>query len=573
MTTFSRRHFLAATALTGVSGTVAGRALAAVGATAVPDAEANPTYLLEPQMKEMELDGLKVRLRTYNGKLPGPPLTVRPGQTVRFRVKNSLPANHSKGWDHDHNVPHDLNSTNLHPHGLDIKPHLFAPLGTSDPASHMIAIQPGETFDYEFQIPDDHPSGLYWCHPHHHGSTAVQAVSGMAGAIIVRGPIDEVPEIKAAREEFLVVQDIGLFPPEKDGGPWSYEPKQNAIWQTFAGNVTIYDPKTKKPVATKLKSGFTTGDYALRYFLLNGAPFFKEVHNPSDASACPPSPDGTQKPKFAPQQCPVPTQLAVQTIKMAPGEVVRFRMLNGCSDNLMPVLVEGHDMHMIAIDGRNYPEVRTVSEVLLAPGNRAEFLIKAGSPGTYRILQKPQEQQFLASAGKVIAEIVVEGDQNDMKLPTTLPLNTRDFPLIKPEEIKNVRKFQFAGIFPGTKNPVVGADFLINGEEYDETGIPTVVNLDDAEEWHIIVGDKSQGGTEGHPFHVHVNGFEVISIGGVEQPPGMIQDTVWVPVDTTVVIRTKFKQWVGKSVLHCHILPHEDTGMMQNFLIKRPAAK
>ncbi|WP_119681296.1 multicopper oxidase domain-containing protein [Indioceanicola profundi] len=53
----------------------------------------------------------------------------------------------------------------------------------------------------------------------------------------------------------------------------------------------------------------------------------------------------------------------------------------------------------------------------------------------------------------------------------------------------------------------------------------------------------------------------------------MMQNTIWVPVDTTVVIRAKFKRWVGKSVLHCHILPHEDTGMMQNSLIKRSAAK
>jgi suppressor of ftsI len=56
--------------------------------------------------------------------------------------------------------------------------------------------------------------------------------------------------------------------------------------------------------------------------------------------------------------------------------------------------------------------------------------------------------------------------------------------------------------------------------------------------------------------------------GDALQPPGLIQDTVWVRVNTRGVIRTKFKQFTGKSVLHCHILPHEDTGMMQNFLIQ-----
>jgi suppressor of ftsI len=80
----------------------------------------------------------------------------------------------------------------------------------------MIHIMPGESFDYVFQLPTDHPPGLYWYHPHSHGSTAVQAVSGMAGPIIVKGDIDEVPEIKAAREIVLAIQDIGLFPSETE---------------------------------------------------------------------------------------------------------------------------------------------------------------------------------------------------------------------------------------------------------------------------------------------------------------------------------------------------------------------
>ena len=108
-------------------------------------------------------------------------------------------------------------------------------------------IGPGQSYDYRFQIPADHPPGLYWYHPHLHGSTAVQAVSGMAGGMIVGGDIDEVPEIKAARDIPLVIQDIGLFPGARQkADPWSYEFEQNAIWQTFTGNVTKYDPVTQE---------------------------------------------------------------------------------------------------------------------------------------------------------------------------------------------------------------------------------------------------------------------------------------------------------------------------------------
>lgn len=52
------------------------------------------------------------------------------------------------------------------------------------------------------------------------------------------------------------------------------------------------------------------------------------------------------------------------------------------------------------------------------------------------------------------------------------------------------------------------------------------------------------------------------------QPPGTIMDTLWIRKDTTSIIRMKFREWTGKSVFHCHILPHEDTGMMKNFLIQ-----
>ena len=64
----------------------------------------------------------------------------------------------------------------------------------------MIAIEPRQTYKYAFKIVDDQAPGLNWYHPHHHGSTVVQAASGMAGGIIVYGAIDEVPEIKAARD-------------------------------------------------------------------------------------------------------------------------------------------------------------------------------------------------------------------------------------------------------------------------------------------------------------------------------------------------------------------------------------
>jgi FtsP/CotA-like multicopper oxidase with cupredoxin domain len=314
-----------------------------------------------------------------------------------------------------------------------------------------------------------------------------------------------------------------------------------------------------------LRGGFSTGDYRLRYYLLNGEPFFKEAHNDD--------PDKAVE--------PIGTQMPVRRFTIAPGEVVRFRMLNGSSDLTMPIVVDGHDVHHVAMDGTNFPAVRkiparapgdTSEQILLASANRADFLIKGSTTaGVYKIRQLAHKQQFLFAEEKIIAEIEVAGTAKEMGLPDKLPVPTRAYPLIEPSEVRRIRMIEFTGNVPGQINTIVGGDYLINNAIYRVEEVPTVVNLNDVEEWHLRVGMSHVGGAEGHPFHIHVNAFEVVSVGGKSLPPGTIQDTVWVPADQTVIIRMRFKQWVGKSVYHCHIIPHEDVGMMQNFLIVEPA--
>ncbi|EPX83582.1 multicopper oxidase [Salipiger mucosus DSM 16094] len=433
------------------------------------------------------MDGTPVKLRSWNGTVPGPLLEARPGETLNVDIVNDLTAYDSSEWDGNHNVPHDLNSTNLHMHGLEIAPHIFEPLGTSDPLAPMISVPPeGGQKSYSVIIPEDQPPGLFWYHPHKHGSTAVQAVSGMAGAILIRGDLDEVPELKAAQEHILVVQDIGLFPtdnPDKDGaGTYIYEPRQNAIWQTFGSNVTIHGE-----VQPDLKGGFTTGDYRLRYFLLNGEPIFKEVHNPND----PAHPHGTQ------------IDTGIPTYTLAQGEVARFRMLNANSDDVMPIYLQGHDLHLIGMDGVNLPRLRrlpalppgapaTDSQLLLAPANRGEFLVKAAAkPGIYELRQAPQSLQFLKSDGRLLARIVVTEDRKDMALPAKLPVQTRHFPLPSDSQVSKTRYITFGMQFPAKANPVVGIDFFINNQQYEELSVSQVVMLDTVEDWII--------GSPGHP--------------------------------------------------------------------------
>ncbi|RYG12575.1 MAG: multicopper oxidase family protein, partial [Burkholderiales bacterium] len=129
-----------------------------------------------------------VRLRSYQGTridpntpFVSPMLDIRPGDTIRVRLNNKLPPDatclESGG---NVNVPHCFNGTNLHTHGLWVNP-----AGNGD--NVLISINPGVSFEYEYNVPSDHPAGTFWYHTHLHGSTALQVSSGMAGALIIRG--------------------------------------------------------------------------------------------------------------------------------------------------------------------------------------------------------------------------------------------------------------------------------------------------------------------------------------------------------------------------------------------------
>src|SRR5262249_914175 len=135
---------------------------------------------------------------------------------------NDLPCNGGKPGDptcqvkmcsfheHEHPDPNNpanfrLNDTNLHVHGLHVSPQ--APQDDV-----LLTVEPGCRYQVDVTIPKDHPAGTGWYHPHQHGSTALQLASGMAGALIIEGDIDRVPEVKAAKERVFVFQQISYDP-------------------------------------------------------------------------------------------------------------------------------------------------------------------------------------------------------------------------------------------------------------------------------------------------------------------------------------------------------------------------
>jgi FtsP/CotA-like multicopper oxidase with cupredoxin domain len=140
-------------------------------------------------------------------------MRVRPGDTLRIRLVNDLPDEPATGpHPDDVNKPHGFNTTNLHTHGLHVSPE-----DNSD--NVLLEIPPRGRQDYKIQMKAGHPPGTHWYHPHKHGSVALQVASGMAGALIVEGGLDEVKEIKAAEERIFVFQQI----PYSDAKPGTLE--------------------------------------------------------------------------------------------------------------------------------------------------------------------------------------------------------------------------------------------------------------------------------------------------------------------------------------------------------------
>lgn len=554
-----------------------GSAGAAVVATAVAEGCSSSSlfkpvgplsaYTLTVGYIDTTIAGHRLHVRTYNGSTVGPRLDAYPGQPLSINVVNTLPPNppanvpsgavirvnaHGESMMSvmrrqpsayttstapidPMNNPHLFNTTNLHVHGVQTIPHLFSPLGTSDPSAMMIDVGPGESFQYTFPIPADHPSGLYWYHPHHHGSTDVQVASGMAGLIVMHGPIDDVPEILAARDVILAVQSLNLNTSPTDPTLLEYEPVAYQV----------------PPVGYNLGT-----DYSL--YTVNG-----------------------QGVSFADNNANTYTPLTPYQIAMRPGEVIRLRILNGTNAVYLPLVIPGCEMHVIAFDGINLLAPFEVAQdgttlatpanmdgnsfAFLAPANRFEFLIRAPqTPGTYTLSALANNGiNFQPYPQLDLAHIVVSGSPTAMNIPTSLPIPSREYPLIPDSEISARRTITFS---EGPDDTLLtGFGFFIDNRLYAETEVNYTVQRGTAEEWTIV-----NTSSEAHPFHLHENSFEVVGLNGRPVEMGF-WDTFAIPPATSgngsITIRVRFKGEPGKTVFHCHILPHEDTGMMQNLLM------
>lgn len=400
-------------------------------------------------------------LYAYNGQVPGPVIEARPGDEVRLTLRNDLPE-----------------PTNLHFHGLHIP-------STGNADNVMLRVPPGQSQEYSFTIPANHPSGTFWYHPHVHGSAARQVSRGLAGAFLIRNPDDSVPEITQAPEALVVLQDFAL-----DGGGRPVEPN---MMDRMLGR----------------EGSLITATGALQ----------PEFEVPRDGW-------------------------------------LRLRIVNASSSRFYRLRIEEHPMFVVASDGGYLPGPELRDEVLLTPGERVEVMVSGSRmPGVYRLLSLPYNRGgmgMMMGGNNTSASFPVARLRYGSLADSTwnLPDNLARIERLPEPTVRRV--FQLGqGMSMGMMGG--GMSFSINGRTFSENRIDVRAKLNEVEEWEFVNSTAMD-----HPMHIHTNPFQVV------RGPSWKgwKDTVLVKAGSRVAVRTALRDFSGVSMYHCHILDHEDLGMM-----------
>ncbi len=404
--------------------------------------------------------GTATDLYAYNGTVPGPVLEFREGDHVVVHFRNDLPV-----------------TTTVHWHGL----HL--PFAADGSPFHLVA--PGETYDYEFDIPPG-TAGTYWYHPHPNHETGRQVAHGLYGAIVVRAPDDPLAGIP---EQVLVLSDNRLLPD---------------------GSLDLPDPHSH-PALVDRENG-REGPL----LLVNG------------------------------RELP---ELSIRS-----GEMQRWRIVNASAGRMYRLTIPGHALTWVGTDGGLFERPVEVNDITVAPSERVEVLVRGTDlPGSRLVVFDlpydryiPQTRPRLWNCPRKLFTLrYAEGPPTGGNVePPPVPATLRRVEPLDPASATTTRV-------------VTLSQGLINGKQMDMARVDVDAPLGATEIWEVenIVGMD-------HPFHLHGFRFQVLDRNGVPEPFPAWRDVVNVPRHETVRFIVRYDDFPGKWMFHCHILDHEDHGMM-----------
>src|SRR3984893_12180451 len=383
----------------------------------------------------------------------------------------------------------------------------ISPNAPQDDVLDMMA-SPGETLHYSVQIPPQQPPGLYWYHTHSHGESYVQDLDGMSGAIVVEGIERYVPEVRNMRERILVLRDLVL-------------PTDAAERKTVMESV------------------------AMQTTQCGTAP-----ENPERAITV----NGTLRPQ----------------IDIAPGERQFWRIVNASPDRYTDLELDSQLLDVVALDGMplayHDPAIRkrSMSHVLVPPAGRVEAIVtgpRANSHAALRSLCFDTGPDGDSNPAMVVADIVPAKPSSLQRQPALSGKPV--YATFSPTALKRVEssKPQFVVNFTEDKQA-----FYINGEKFEMNSGPMLtVDVGSLQHWRVVNPTR-----EVHPFHIHQVHFLLYAVDEkpVKDPAWL--DTVNVSYGSSVDLVMDFTDPIirGMSLFHCHLLKHEDKGMMAKILFR-----
>jgi FtsP/CotA-like multicopper oxidase with cupredoxin domain len=481
-----------------------------------------------------------------------PTLRVTPGDLVILTLKNNLtaytPGAATPAHQHAHgntgkngsSCSSELmtrESTNLHFHGLTIPPVCH-----QDDVLHT-SIQPDDPpFEYRFRIPENAPAGLYWYHPHIHGFTKEQVLGGASGAIIVEGIERADKAVAGLPERVLIIRDQDLLNPNAPPSKW-------------------------EPVVPKMLFD-RDGDAAN-----TGTGFGKPA---KDLSI-----------NFVPVAYP-DYQPAV--IEMKPEEQQLWRVVNASGITYLNLQVlfdrTPQQLGLVAMDGVPLNTSGLAGDFVdwqthlgVPPGARVEFIVKGPPAGVSGLLVTNAVDTGAGGENdpnRAIATITVSNDAAEplsRLAASPQPLPASQTPWLGGVSPVRTRKLYFSEKLLDPNDPNSATEFYLTVEgqtpaQFDpKSGIPNIIaKQGTVEDW--IIENRSN---ELHAFHIHQLHFMLMDYRGKPVNEPFLRDTVNVPYYDgraleypTVRLRMDFRDpnTAGDFLFHCHLLEHEDGGMM-----------
>jgi suppressor of ftsI len=242
-------------------------------------------------------------------------------------------------------------------------------------------------------------------------------------------------------------------------------------------------------------------------------------------------------------------------IAIRPGETQLWHMANIGANIFYDLQLAGHSFEVIAQDG--HPVIRpwSAKDLVMAPGMRFDVLVRGAAAGTSELRTVAYNQGQDDYPDQLLATLQTAGaGERADRFPTFVE---RDQPDLRGLAVAHRRRI----ILSEARALNL---FFINGRPYDPSRIDVHARLNTVEEWTLI-----NSTTERHPFHLHTYPMEVLSVNGRRVPFDGYQDEVILPPLGQVAVRIRFREFTGLTVFHCHILAHEDHGMMANILVTR----